>query len=327
MKRRVIQVVLLLIAGAVVNVAVAWACNVRWNFVRSAEIVSLSPAELESTWAALAKPAWVAEPRWGHSEELFGLWVLSVDAGDSELTAGARYLAMEVNTGWPMRALRRVGQLDKHHPPWSDQWTWRVFKIHKGRVYLRMPLQPIWPGFAINTIFYAILTIVHVSEARIRVTQEYKDFPGLYVALHGVPTTPEWFRITPGAVDQRLGQSIDGKTVRRIEEGAVGWPMFSLGYWRAVSGNWAGYETLAAHGAIVISHDNGVIKYDRLLPFSPVLPGFAMNTIFYAAMLWVVFFVPGMVRRRIRRRRGRCPACAFPIGTSPVCTECGKALT
>ena len=55
-------------------------------------------------------------------------------------------------------------------------------------------------------------------------------------------------------------------------------------------------------------------------------PGFAINTIFYAAMLWLLFAAPGYVRRRVRVRRGLCPACAYPIGTSDVCTECGKPL-
>jgi hypothetical protein len=61
------------------------------------------------------------------------------------------------------------------------------------------------------------------------------------------------------------------------------------------------------------------------VPFLPIWPGFAINTIFYAAILWVLFFAPGTIRRTIRRRRGLCPACAYPIGTSPVCTECGVA--
>jgi hypothetical protein len=59
----------------------------------------------------------------------------------------------------------------------------------------------------------------------------------------------------------------------------------------------------------------------------PLWPGFAINTIFYAAILWALFFAPGSVRRMIRRRRGLCPACAYPIGTSPVCTECGTTLS
>ena len=31
-------------------------------------------------------------------------------------------------------------------------------------------------------------------------------------------------------------------------------------------------------------------------------------------------------RPHYRRKRGLCPACAYPIGTSPVCTECGAAI-
>jgi len=60
------------------------------------------------------------------------------------------------------------------------------------------------------------------------------------------------------------------------------------------------------------------------LPLRPLWPGFAINTLFYAGVLWVLFCGPFALRRMIRRRRGRCPACAYPIGQSPVCTECGR---
>jgi hypothetical protein len=65
---------------------------------------------------------------------------------------------------------------------------------------------------------------------------------------------------------------------------------------------------------------------DDVVPLWAVWPGFAINTIFYAAALWALFYTPGSVRRMIRRRRGLCPACAYPVGTSPVCTECGKSV-
>jgi len=65
---------------------------------------------------------------------------------------------------------------------------------------------------------------------------------------------------------------------------------------------------------------------DRLLPIRPIWPGFAINTIFYAAILWVVWFVPSKFRRTLRRGRGLCPACAYPVGTSNVCTECGNLV-
>jgi len=72
------------------------------------------------------------------------------------------------------------------------------------------------------------------------------------------------------------------------------------------------------------------IRYQRdwrFLPFAPLWPGFAINTLFYAGVLWMLFCGPFALRRMIRRRRGQCPACAYPIGQSPVCTECGAAVT
>jgi hypothetical protein len=52
----------------------------------------------------------------------------------------------------------------------------------------------------------------------------------------------------------------------------------------------------------------------------------AANTLFYALVLLAAVRGPGAIRRTIRRARGRCPACAYPTGSSPVCTECGRAL-
>jgi hypothetical protein len=59
-------------------------------------------------------------------------------------------------------------------------------------------------------------------------------------------------------------------------------------------------------------------KDELLLPYRPIWPGFATNTLFYAAILWLIFAVPGRVRRRRRIRRGVCPACAYPVGASVV---------
>ncbi len=60
----------------------------------------------------------------------------------------------------------------------------------------------------------------------------------------------------------------------------------------------------------------------RWLPILPVWPGFAVNTLFYAAILWLPF----VLRRWVRVRRGLCPKCAYPMGDSAVCSECGKTL-
>ncbi|MCI0632193.1 MAG: hypothetical protein L0Y44_16240 [Phycisphaerales bacterium] len=58
----------------------------------------------------------------------------------------------------------------------------------------------------------------------------------------------------------------------------------------------------------------------------PLWPGFAINTIFYAAILWLLFAAPFALRRRRRIKRGLCPACAYPVGESETCTECGRRL-
>ena len=64
----------------------------------------------------------------------------------------------------------------------------------------------------------------------------------------------------------------------------------------------------------------------RVLPLRPLWPGFAVNTLFYAVVLWLLIPGPFVLRRLIRRRRGLCPACAYPMGESAVCSECGKRI-
>ena len=59
-----------------------------------------------------------------------------------------------------------------------------------------------------------------------------------------------------------------------------------------------------------------------------VLPlGFALNTLFYAAVLLGVVEGVAFARRRARRGKGRCPACGYhPAGLAEgaACPECGS---
>ena len=61
------------------------------------------------------------------------------------------------------------------------------------------------------------------------------------------------------------------------------------------------------------------------LPFRPVWPGFAANTLCYAAILWLIFSGRLSLRRLLRSKRGLCPECAYPRGHSALCPECGRA--
>ena len=67
-------------------------------------------------------------------------------------------------------------------------------------------------------------------------------------------------------------------------------------------------------------------NYDRALPLRPIWPGFAVNTLFYAVVLWLLIPGPFVLRRLIRIRRGLCPKCTYPMGESAVCSECGCEL-
>jgi hypothetical protein len=81
----------------------------------------------------------------------------------------------------------------------------------------------------------------------------------------------------------------------------------------------SGWPTLALQKREV----GGLEEHHVLLPLRPIWPGFAINTVFYAAILWALFAMSFVVRRRRRVRRGLCAGCAYPVGTSDVCTECG----
>jgi hypothetical protein len=69
---------------------------------------------------------------------------------------------------------------------------------------------------------------------------------------------------------------------------------------------------------------------DRVLPYRPLPSGFAINTAFYAIILWLLIPGPFLLRRHIRIKRGRCPKCGYDLRGAPPevgpgggCPECG----
>ncbi|MCA9290450.1 MAG: hypothetical protein KDA25_04930 [Phycisphaerales bacterium] len=67
-----------------------------------------------------------------------------------------------------------------------------------------------------------------------------------------------------------------------------------------------------------------------LLPLRPMWAGMAVNVVaagvLAATAVRVVTAIAQAMVRWVRRRRGRCPGCAYPIGASARCSECGEAL-
>jgi len=51
----------------------------------------------------------------------------------------------------------------------------------------------------------------------------------------------------------------------------------------------------------------------RPIPLRPIFPGFVVNTLFYAAMWFGIFFGIAALRRFIRKKRGRCVKCSYDL--------------
>jgi hypothetical protein len=117
----------------------------------------------------------------------------------------------------------------------------------------------------------------------------------------------------------------------RIAQWHLGWPMRSLRaeIWSEIEIDQAGVMTFRFEGHPPpsvwhdgIDTDRGILR----LPIRPVFPGIIVNSILYAVILGLLSTAPFATRRMLRRRRGQCAKCAYPVGTSPVCTECGAAV-
>ena len=64
---------------------------------------------------------------------------------------------------------------------------------------------------------------------------------------------------------------------------------------------------------------------NEVLPMAPIWPGFAVNTIFYGAILWLFILGPFALRRYIRYKHGHCIKCGYDLrgDFSTGCPECG----
>ena len=99
-----------------------------------------------------------------------------------------------------------------------------------------------------------------------------------------------------------------------------GYPLSALSGRRVLSGNPA-FNTAARPPKFL-----GAADADRTLP-TRILPlGFALNTLFYAAVLLGAVECVAFARRRVRRGKGRCPSCGYDragLAEGAACPECG----
>ncbi len=109
----------------------------------------------------------------------------------------------------------------------------------------------------------------------------------------------------------------------------TGWParcMYSE-QWMMNRRTGGTYESRLSVATVHVQHRwNGYPFTDtRALAGLPLFPGFLINTLFYAVLLWLLWSAPFATRRLIRKRRGHCLKCGYDLGHAEhdVCPECG----
>jgi len=112
-------------------------------------------------------------------------------------------------------------------------------------------------------------------------------------------------------------EQIDLWTLFWIESG---WPAPALegGEWRVERTQRSFAHTAkwiigSAGSFYPIGYPAGNTSALRLLPLRPIFPGFLVNTLFYAAIWFGIFFGVAALRRAIRRGRGRCVKCGYDL--------------
>ena len=191
-------------------------------------------------------------------------------------------------------------------------------------------------GAAVNVgIAWACSLSTHIARPD-RLTLRWRGFgvdrilitsPNIWSTRGSYPKEP------PDWLPRFSGSGAVGRTV--VAFVAAGWPLPSLHCRLTYSVNcyrcedqWDGAILLIneEHQLPAMTGSFAARARDRLLPLYPLWRGFAINTLFYAAVLWLLIPGPFVLRRFLRVRRGLCPKCAYPMGESSVCTECGCGL-
>ncbi len=137
------------------------------------------------------------------------------------------------------------------------------------------------------------------------VTLHARAWPAGEMIPFPVASVPHWSRL-------RAPQRADHPHAYLFEF-ATGWPMLAMVYRRE---RFPGGPRMPVFEMISMG-----------LPTEVIWTGFLVNTLLYAALLWLLICGPFVLRRFLRMRRGLCPKCAYPMGESSVCTECGNALS
>ncbi len=146
------------------------------------------------------------------------------------------------------------------------------------------------------------------------------------------PSEEIWAKLAENAVWQL---SLDEMIQFQSHAEARGWPLVSMWYEPHHTDRPSSPGLMDVAGGIEVPLDPwidpipfGGVDQPRTLPLRVIWSRFAINTILYAALVWAAVVMPSALRRRLRRRRGLCPACGYNLRghtetSEMVCPECG----
>ena len=140
------------------------------------------------------------------------------------------------------------------------------------------------------------------------------------------------YEVMSGRIDFANASAPPGWLKGIYKEWRDGWPLpclarhTRLSFGKNIPSGY-GFAAGQEERGLVVPPQNGMFAGLRelRLPIEPVWPGFAVNTFFYAAIVWSLTLGPFTARRIIRRKRGRCIKCGYDLGHADhrVCPECG----
>jgi len=185
-------------------------------------------------------------------------------------------------------------------------------------------------GIVLNAlVIYACAYFIHDSNY---VRHDPRQLKWIVQAPTGFPIRPQRVDEWTGFGTRHLFAYADGlamkqgnvTTLRYVQwQVEAGWPWYGCSGGHSLVTDDVKIISEASARALVLgqAQPGGV----RLLPLKIDFSSFGIGAAFYALATYLIAQFCAQVRRMMRSKRGVCPACAYPVGTSDVCTECGRA--
>ena len=158
-------------------------------------------------------------------------------------------------------------------------------------------------------------------------TSKRYEFSNRFRATYGVQSVPDLDAVIPYWAAQYLSEEDLNRSrdaAYLVTARATGWPALSMSGGMRL--NLSGITIEQSDWAILLPPPKpSRVDQSRIVPLRPIWPGFAINTVFYAAILWLLTLGPFTARRIIRRKRGHCIKCGYDLRghSGGGCPECG----